>query len=151
MYMYILTRVLLIRVQHNTYTRVLHNTYSTLHVLHLHIIPKAHRAYFFRVLIWEKSLESIVLFLFKKIFFPLQLAWAPGRGVKGAGLKGFWDQEIGASFIPWNFIKGQGDVNNMAEGGWVDPPTCPPGMKPPPPPAGVLYLEEKGALFSSTQ
>ena len=66
-----------------------------------------------------------------------QLAWAPGRGVKGAGLKAFWDQEGGSSYIPWSFIKMQADLNTMADGGWVDPPTCPPGFEPPPLPRGL--------------
>ena len=62
---------------------------------------------------------------------PMQLAWAPGRGVKGSGLKAFWDQEVGSSYIPWSFIKTQADVDTMADGGWIDPLTFPPGIEPP--------------------
>ena len=63
---------------------------------------------------------------------PLQLAWAPGRGVKGAGLKAFWDQEVGSSYIPWSFVKAQSDVNTMSDGGWIDNGTLPPGFTTPP-------------------
>lgn len=64
--------------------------------------------------------------------YTMQLAWAPGRGVKGAGLKAFWDQEVGSSYIPWSFIKTQTDVDTMAAGAWIDIATIPPGLKEPP-------------------
>ena len=59
-----------------------------------------------------------------------QLAWAPGRGVKGAVFKNYWDIELGISFIPWEKIKSQEELDSVVEGGWIDPATCPPGMKP---------------------
>ena len=59
-----------------------------------------------------------------------KLAWAPGRGVKGAAFKNYWDTDLGISFIPWEKIKSQEELDSVVEGGWIDPATCPPGMKP---------------------
>lgn len=59
-----------------------------------------------------------------------KLAWAPGRGVKGAAFKNYWDIDLGISFIPWEKIKSQEELDSVVEGGWIDPATCPPGMKP---------------------
>ena len=63
------------------------------------------------------------------ILFIIQLAWAPGRGVKGASFTNCWDQSTGTSLIPWDKVTGQELLNQLAEGGWVEPNTCPPGMK----------------------
>ena len=62
---------------------------------------------------------------------PIQLAWAPGRGVKGAVFKEYWDLEAGASYIPWDRVTGEKDLEKLSEGGWIVPESCPPGMKVP--------------------
>ena len=63
--------------------------------------------------------------------FLLQLAWAPGRGVKGVTYGACWNLEEGVSFIPYSMVKKEKDLVDLAEGGWVDPMTCPPGMSVP--------------------
>ena len=65
-----------------------------------------------------------------------QLAWAPGRGVKGVVYKSYWGLDMGVSFVPWEVVRTQRDLDEIAEGGWIDPTTCPPGMTPPVPPQG---------------
>lgn len=66
-----------------------------------------------------------------------KLAWAPGRGVKGASYKNYWDLDVGASFVPWDKVNDEQELLQISDGGWVDPSTCPPGMKPPSPPKEV--------------
>ena len=65
------------------------------------------------------------------VYFLSQLAWAPGRGVKGKVYKDFWDLESGASYIPWDKIPNEQELEKLTEGAWVMPETCPPGMKVP--------------------
>ena len=50
--------------------------------------------------------------------------------MKGAAFKNYWDTDLGISFIPWEKIKSQEELDSVVEGGWIDPATCPPGMKP---------------------
>lgn len=64
-------------------------------------------------------------------FQPSQLAWAPGRGVKGAIFKDYWELASGASYIPWDKIPNEKELEKLSDGGWIVPETCPPGMKPP--------------------
>ena len=68
--------------------------------------------------------------------FTFQLAWAPGRGVKGASFRSYWELDEGVSFIPWDKIKNQKELNELSDGGWLDPDTCPHGMSPPAPEDG---------------
>lgn len=87
---------------------------------------------------------SVCLFVYivnliVKCVSSLQLAWAPGRGVKGAVYKSYWELELGVSFVPWELIRSQKDLNEIAEGGWIDPTTCPPGTTAPLPPQGGSY------------
>ena len=90
--------------------------------------------------------------LIVKCVSSLQLAWAPGRGVKGAVYKSYWELELGVSFVPWELIRSQKDLNEIAEGGWIDPTTCPPGTTAPLPPQGRSYaystLGKSSYLFS---
>ena len=53
--------------------------------------------------------------------FTFQLAWAPGRGVKGASFRSYWELDEGVSFIPWDKIKNQKELNELSDGGWLDP------------------------------
>lgn len=57
----------------------------------------------------------------------LQLAWAPGKGVKGREYKEYFDTEQGVAFIPWNKLGTNVDLQALSEGGWIDPETLPPG------------------------
>ena len=51
--------------------------------------------------------------------------------MKGAVFKDFWDLEAGASNIPWDKIANEKELEKLADGAWIVPETCPPGMKPP--------------------
>ena len=51
--------------------------------------------------------------------------------MKGATFKDYWDLETGASYIPWDKITGEQDLEKLSDGAWIVPDSCPPGMKPP--------------------
>ena len=59
----------------------------------------------------------------------VQVAWAPGRGVKGPAYQSCWDLDHGVSFIPWEKLKTASDVESVSEGGWVDPATLPHSLR----------------------
>ncbi len=66
----------------------------------------------------------------------MQLAWAPGRGVKGGAYRNFWNLDDGVSVIPWEAISSPSELAKFTDGGWIEPGTCPPGMSPPEPTKG---------------
>ena len=94
--------------------------------------------YIFEIICYDRSslylslslLLSFTLLLLPS-FQPSQLAWAPGRGVKGAIFKDYWELASGASYIPWDKIPNEKELEKLSDGGWIVPETCPPGMKPP--------------------
>jgi hypothetical protein len=61
----------------------------------------------------------------------LQLAWAPGKGVKGKEWKDYWEVELGVSYIPWNKLHNitDQDLELLEEGGMIDEDTMPPKLK----------------------
>lgn len=59
----------------------------------------------------------------------LQLAWAPGKGVKGKDLKDYWEGDLGVSYIPWSKLKPDIDIEMLEDGGMVDEDTMPAWMK----------------------
>lgn len=63
--------------------------------------------------------------------FGLQLAWAPGKGVKGKEWKDYWEVELGVSYIPWNKLSNitDQDLELLEEGGMIDEDTLPPQLK----------------------
>ena len=63
--------------------------------------------------------------------FFLQLAWAPGKGVKGKEYKEYFDADRGVAFIPWSKLGTSVDLEALSEGGWIDPQTLPPGLQKP--------------------
>lgn len=77
----------------------------------------------FTVLPWIKRTLEILFFL--------QLAWAPGKGVKGKEYKEYFDADRGVAFIPWSKLGTSVDLEALSEGGWIDPQTLPPGLQKP--------------------
>ncbi|KAK2715761.1 hypothetical protein QYM36_010364 [Artemia franciscana] len=67
----------------------------------------------------------------------IDLAWAPGRGLKGKDFKDYWEVEQGVSYIPLNRIVSAEQLRELEEGGYLDEETVPPQYKeverPPPP------------------
>ncbi|KAF7268806.1 hypothetical protein GWI33_018153 [Rhynchophorus ferrugineus] len=59
----------------------------------------------------------------------ITLAWAPGKGVKGKDLKDYWESDLGVSYIPWNKIKLDIDLEMLEDGGMIDEETMPPWMQ----------------------
>ena len=59
----------------------------------------------------------------------LQLAWAPGRGVKGKEWKDYWDVDLGASYIPWTKLTSRLNLETLEEGGMIDEDTLPDWLK----------------------
>ena len=68
----------------------------------------------------------------------LQIAWAPGRGVKGPAFRSYWLLEEGVSYVPWSKVKSQKELASLAEGGWIDPATCPTNLEVPVKGAGTV-------------
>lgn len=62
-------------------------------------------------------------------FQSVQLAWAPGKGVKGKDLKDYWEGDLGVSYIPWSKLKPDIDLEMLEEGGMIDEDTMPEWMK----------------------
>ena len=58
-----------------------------------------------------------------------QLAWAPGKGVKGKEWKDYWEVEHGVSYIPWSKLSRDCDLDALEEGGMVDEETVPEWIK----------------------
>ena len=59
-------------------------------------------------------------------YYSLQVAWAPGRGLKDKAYKEFWNVEKGISHIPHEVIKtAGGTMESLSDGGWVDHSTLP--------------------------
>ena len=59
----------------------------------------------------------------------LQLAWAPGKGMKDKQWKDYWDVELGVSYIPINKLDPQVNMAELEEGGTFDEDTMPEWMK----------------------
>lgn len=58
-----------------------------------------------------------------------QLAWAPGKGVKGRDWKDYWEVEAGVSYIPWSKLKSDTDIGEFEDGGSIDEDTLPEFLK----------------------
>lgn len=65
----------------------------------------------------------------KQLISFLQLAWAPGKGVKGKEYKEYFDTEQGVAYIPWKKLANGVDFQALSDGGWIDPETLPPGTQ----------------------
>ena len=65
----------------------------------------------------------------KQLMSFLQLAWAPGKGVKGKEYKEYFDTEQGVAYIPWKKLGNGVDFQALSDGGWIDPETLPPGTQ----------------------
>lgn len=70
-----------------------------------------------------------MLSILTKIILFLQLAWAPGKGVKGKDLKDYWEGDLGVSYIPWSKLKPDIDLEMLEDGGMIDEDTMPAWMK----------------------
>ena len=57
------------------------------------------------------------------------MAWAPGKGMKGKEYKDYWEAEEGASYIPYNKIPEDVDLDLLEEGGTVDEDTMPENLQ----------------------
>lgn len=59
----------------------------------------------------------------------MQLAWAPGKGVKGKDLKDYWEGDLGVSYIPYPKLKPDIDIELLEDGGMIDEDTMPAWLK----------------------
>lgn len=64
-----------------------------------------------------------------------QVAWAPGKGVKGREWKEQWEAELGVSYLPWAALQarwalGELQLDALEDGGMVDEETLPPWLPP---------------------
>lgn len=75
----------------------------------------------------SRCFESFNIHLLIIFFF--QLAWAPGKGVKGKDLKDYWEGDLGVSYIPYSKIKEDIDLAMLEDGGMIDEDTMPQWMK----------------------
>lgn len=58
-----------------------------------------------------------------------QLAWAPGKGMKGREWKDYWEVDYGVSYIPWSKLSRDTDFDLLEEGGMLDQETMPDWLK----------------------
>lgn len=57
--------------------------------------------------------------------YSLQMAWAPGRGMKGKEFKDYWEVDLGASYIPYDRLPDNIDLDLLEDGGMIDDDTIP--------------------------
>ena len=62
-------------------------------------------------------------------FYLLQLAWAPGKGMKDKQWKDYWDVDLGVSYIPIDKLDPQTDMALLESGGMFDEDTMPDWMR----------------------
>lgn len=53
------------------------------------------------------------------------MAWAPGKGMKGKEYKDYWEVDLGASYIPYEKLNENTDLDLLEEGGMIDEDTVP--------------------------
>lgn len=53
------------------------------------------------------------------------MAWAPGKGTKGKEFKEFWEVDVGSSYIPWDRIPPNIDLEPLEEGAMIDEESLP--------------------------
>lgn len=53
------------------------------------------------------------------------MAWAPGKGTKGKEFKEFWEVDVGSSYIPWDRLPPNIDLDPFEEGGMIDEESLP--------------------------
>lgn len=53
------------------------------------------------------------------------MAWAPGKGTKGKEFKEFWEVDVGSSYIPWDRLPPNIDLDPLEEGGMIDEESLP--------------------------
>lgn len=59
----------------------------------------------------------------------LQVAWAPAKGVKDRKYKDFFSVNQGVTYIPWDKLDNDVDLQALSDGGWIDPQTLPPTLQ----------------------
>ncbi|XP_034111608.1 SR-related and CTD-associated factor 4 isoform X2 [Drosophila albomicans] len=59
----------------------------------------------------------------------ITISWAAGKGVKSKEWKDFWDLELGVTYVPWNKLSTDTDLDSLEEGGMFDEDTMPGWMK----------------------
>lgn len=59
----------------------------------------------------------------------IKVAWAPGKGMKGKEFKDFWDVDLGVSYIPYENVHENADLELVEEGGMLDEDTIPPHIQ----------------------
>ncbi|BFG04355.1 SR-related and CTD-associated factor 4 [Drosophila madeirensis] len=59
----------------------------------------------------------------------ITISWAAGKGVKSKEWKDFWDLELGVTYIPWNKLSPETDLDTLEEGGMFDEDTMPSWIK----------------------
>uniref|UniRef100_A0AAR5Q4I9 RRM domain-containing protein n=1 Tax=Dendroctonus ponderosae TaxID=77166 RepID=A0AAR5Q4I9_DENPD len=59
----------------------------------------------------------------------ITIAWAPGKGVKGKDLKDYWEGDLGVSYIPYNKLRPDMDLEALEDGGMIDEDSMPDWMK----------------------
>ena len=57
------------------------------------------------------------------------MAWAPGKGMKGKEYKDYWDVDLGSSYIPYEKIDDNFDIELLEDGGMIYEDTVPDSLK----------------------
>ncbi|ODM93353.1 Protein SCAF8 [Orchesella cincta] len=75
----------------------------------------------------------------------ITLAWAPGKGVKGKEWKDYWEVGDGVSYIPWNKLRDETNLEEFEDGGCMDEDTLPEFLKNKPQPPDSKSLDHNAA------
>lgn len=76
-----------------------------------------------------RKYSKVFSFLIVLSLLMFQLAWAPGKGMKGKEYKDYWEVEQGVSYIPWSKISTDVDLELLEEGGMIDEESFPEWLK----------------------
>lgn len=59
----------------------------------------------------------------------ITISWAAGKGVKSKEWKDYWDIELGVSYVPWDKLGKNSDLEALEEGGMFDEDSMPQWLK----------------------
>ncbi|CAL8130112.1 unnamed protein product [Orchesella dallaii] len=76
----------------------------------------------------------------------ITLAWAPGKGVKGKEWKDYWEVTDGVSYIPWNKLRDETNLEEFEDGGCMDEDTLPDFLKNKPQPPESKSMDQNPPL-----
>ncbi|XP_070567697.1 SR-related and CTD-associated factor 4-like [Ptychodera flava] len=59
----------------------------------------------------------------------IKMTWATNKGIKGNTYKKYWEVDLGVTYIPWEKLPKDTDLDSLSEGGMIDKETLPPELQ----------------------